>query len=158
MVGLAAWRPNTPPLRSPGAFGLNYQEVSFPSAHSDKVQLSGWLIPCEAARGLVILCPGIGSSRGKMLVGARCLNRSGFVVLLIDFRARASLQGNLCTLGVREPYDILGAVDWAKSQPDLQHLPIGAMGESLGAASVLLAMARTAKANVLHLLAIPVGF
>ena len=127
---------------TPARFGLTFEEVAFRSAHPDSVELSGWLIPCSNARGLILLCPGIDSNRQWMLRKAVMLHRHGFASLLFDFRARGGSGGAMCTLGVREPDDVLGAVDYVASRPDLAALPLGAIGESLGASSLVLAMTR----------------
>jgi fermentation-respiration switch protein FrsA (DUF1100 family) len=63
--------------------------------------------------------------------------------VLFDFRARGESGGSICTLGYREPDDILAAVHWAKQQPELHGKPIGVLGASLGAASAIMAAART---------------
>ncbi|CAN0386411.1 unnamed protein product, partial [Phaeothamnion confervicola] len=127
---------------SPARFGLTYEEIRFPSAHADRVPLAGWLVPCEGARGLVLLCHGIGSTRMRMLGKARRLHRMGYASLILDFRARGESGGTHCTLGLRESDDILGAVAYLRSRPDTAALRLFGLGESLGAASLVLAMAR----------------
>lgn len=125
---------------SPARFDLPYEEVRFPS--SDGVSLAGWLIPCEGARTLVVLCHGIGSTRMRMLSKARRLYRMGHASLILDFRARGDSGGTHCTLGLREADDILGAVKYLRSRSDTAKLRLAGLGESLGAASLVLAMAR----------------
>jgi pimeloyl-ACP methyl ester carboxylesterase len=136
---LARCRKPSLPLRPPS---VAYEDVSFPSAHADGVALSGWLLPCPDARGVVLLCHGIHSTRQRMLTAACMLRRHGFATLLFDFRGRGQSGGAFCTFGTREVDDIRGAVDYIKSRPELRDLPLGALGESLGAASLVLAMER----------------
>ncbi len=132
----------TRPLRSrsrvtPGLLGLPYEEAHFPSAHPDRAALSGWLIPAREARGAVLLCHGIGSTRLWMLDKAALLYELGFTTLVFDFRSRGSSEGDRCTLGVRERDDVLAALALLKSHPSCSGLPLGAVGESLGAAALL---------------------
>lgn len=132
----------TRPLRArlyitPNLLGLTYEEVCFPSAHPDGAALSGWLIPARKARGAVLLCHGIGSTRLWMLDKAALLHDLGFTTLLFDFRSRGLSKGERCTLGVRERDDVLAALALLKAHPSCSGLPLGAVGESLGAAALL---------------------
>ena len=141
ILGLAAGRLNWPVWKTPGSHGLAYEDVVFPSAHPDRVALSGWLVPCANPRGVVLLCHGIGSTRFMLLKQALMLHRHGWASLLFDFRARGRSGGSRCTFGQRELEDVKGAVVFLKSRPELAGLPLVAIGQSLGAAALLLAMA-----------------
>lgn len=127
-------------VRPPSVYGLAFEEVNFVSR--DGTPLSGWLIPHEEARGLVLLCHGIQSTRMSMLSKARSLHQWGYASLLFDFRGRGESGGAGCTLGLCEPDDVLGALDFLEARSDLAGLPVGGLGESLGAASVLGALLR----------------
>ncbi len=60
--------------------------------------------------------------------------------LTIDFRAHGELaEGQCCTLGLNEMYDVLGAVKFVKSDPELAKLPRVAYGFSMGAVASILA-------------------
>jgi fermentation-respiration switch protein FrsA (DUF1100 family) len=143
---LFAWygtrpRPSTH-RQVPSHLGLSYKNVSFLSAHSDRVRLSGWLIPARNPIGVVILCHGHGSTRSKMLRKAVMLNRYHFTTLLFDFRANGGSDGEYGTLGYRETEDVLGAVAYLDSRLDTCSLPVMALGESMGGAAVICAAAR----------------
>jgi fermentation-respiration switch protein FrsA (DUF1100 family) len=131
--------------RTPDALGVGYEDVTFPTAHSDGVRLSGWLIPplTPAPKGVLVLCHGHHSTRQSMLPKALCLRPHGFTTLLFDFRARGTSEGSACTLGLRETDDVLGAIEYLRGRPDTRSLPIGVLGESLGGASAILAAARS---------------
>lgn len=131
--------------RTPAHFGVEYEEVTFPSAHLDGVPLSGWLIPAvhRAPQGVVVLCHGHTSTRLTMLPKALSLHRNHFTTLVFDFRARGRSGGDACTLGLRETDDVLGAMAFLREHPDTRALPIGILGESLGGAAALLAAARS---------------
>lgn len=120
------WAPNDLPWR----------DVTF--AARDGTVLSGWYVPHPRARGAVLLCHGIYSTRMAMVAKARLLHRWGYASLLFDFRGRGRSQGT-CSIGFHEPLDVLGALDFLRAQ--LPGLPLAGLGESLGASSLLQAMA-----------------
>lgn len=128
--------------RSPETFGMGYQDVVFPSANLDAVQLSGWFVPAERPIAAVILCHGNGGSRRGTLRKAVMLNRYHFTTLLFDFRASGKSSGRLRTLGLRETDDVLGAVAFLQKHPQTQNLPILVIGQSMGAAAAIRAAAR----------------
>lgn len=115
---------------------LPHQEVAFPAR--DGTRLSGWYVPHPRARGAILLCHGIYSTRMAMLSKARLLHRWGYASLLFDFRGRGQSQGD-CTIGFLEHLDVLGGLDFLRSQ--VPGLPLAGLGESLGASSLLQAMA-----------------
>jgi fermentation-respiration switch protein FrsA (DUF1100 family) len=129
------------PRRTPASLGLEYQDISFPSAHEDKVRLSGWTIPSPHPKAVVILCHGIDNTSAGMLPKAAMLHRNGYATLLFDFRANGRSEGKHGTLGFREMDDVVGAVDFIKSRPSMKDLPILALGESMGGAAVIRAAA-----------------
>ena len=115
---------------------LPWREVGF--ASRDGTPLSGWFVPHAQARAAVLLCHGIYSTRMAMVDKARMLHSWGYASLLFDFRGRGRSQGK-CTIGFQEPQDVLGGLDFLSRQ--LPGLPLAGLGESLGAASLLAAMA-----------------
>jgi fermentation-respiration switch protein FrsA (DUF1100 family) len=63
-------------------------------------------------------------------------------VLTIDMRAHGESGGQICTFGRREALDVLGAMDWLKTEhPEESQRVVGA-GASLGAAALLSASAQ----------------
>jgi pimeloyl-ACP methyl ester carboxylesterase len=128
--------------RTPANFGLNYQDVTFRTAHEDNIQLSGWIVPASDPKGVVILCHGHGGSRRGTLKKAVMLNRYHFTTLLFDFRACGSSEGTCRTLGLNETDDVLGAVRFLQAQPLTQSLPIAVVGQSIGGAAAIRAAAR----------------
>lgn len=63
-------------------------------------------------------------------------------VIIIDFRAHGELsQGQCCTFGRDEKYDVMGIVDFVKKDPELKNLPRIAYGFSMGAVASILAQA-----------------
>jgi dipeptidyl aminopeptidase/acylaminoacyl peptidase len=132
----------TKPYAMPG-----YQEVSFPSrdARQPRLTLRAWWVPAEKAGApAVIVVHGIHSCRHDpvVLLPAGMLAHSGFSVLMMDMRDEgdSDIEDGRSGWGSEEYLDILGAWDWLQSAQGLQASGIGLMGESLGAASAIIAM------------------
>ena len=145
LCGRLAWetvRPKQHKLRvTPLAHGLKYENIGF--ATPDKLALHGWFIPADdKLKGVIVCCHGVDSDRTDLLATAAILHKSHFAVLLFDFRARGESEGKRCTLGYREVGDLLAAVDYVKSRPELKTVPLGLLGESMGGAVVLMGAAR----------------
>ena len=127
--------------RTPAALRLPYEEVTIPSA--DHILLQGWFIPAPGkAKGVVVCCHGVDSTRLAMLEPARILHNAGYAVLLFDFRARGESGGSRCTLGYRETEDLLAAIRYVTSRTEMRSVPLGVLGESMGGAVALMGTAR----------------
>ncbi len=120
------------------------EQVTFPSlAHcGETVELSGWLFPAQKPLGSIILCHGHTSDKREMADRAFLFSKHHFTTLTFDFRARGMSGGDACTLGWLEQLDVLGAIKYLQARNELQHLPIGAIGSSMGAAACILAAAQ----------------
>ncbi len=141
--------------RTPAALGLDYRDVTFP-AREDGVTLSGWLIPGvlpDARLTLdrtLILVHGVRQNRTDPSMGlldlSAALVRHGFAVLAFDMRGMGQSSAAPLTFGYFEQRDVLGAVDFLRSDglpyPELAPpRAIGGWGISMGAATLLLAAA-----------------
>ena len=122
---------------TPWELGVPFEEVSFTSA--DGLRLSGWWLPQEHARGVIVGCHGHGGRKDDMLGIGTSIWRAGFSVLLFDFRGRGSSDPWPQTLVSREVEDLLAAVQFATTRASVAHL--GVFGFSMGAAVALLAAA-----------------
>lgn len=124
----------------------NYTDVSFPS-RNNATALKGWLFhaPNNAGQSVIIthgwrvnrIDPGWGTDKI-----AKDLLQHGYDVLVFDFSGRGESQGDRFTMGTKEYKDVLGAYDFLKSGASGKSYPpakMAAMGDSMGAASVLLA-------------------
>ncbi len=145
--------PPLPITETPAAFGLRYHDVTFYS-RSDHVRLRGWFIPgvlpdgCLTAQRTLIMVHGTGSNRASPLLlnlGAD-LARRGLAILAFDMRGMGESARAPLSEGYFEQRDVLGAVDFLRSgslpYPELGHpRAIAAWGDSMGAATVLLAAA-----------------
>ena len=117
---------------------LGAENVVFPSASGS--QIHGWFAPGTAGRGAVLLLHGVRGDRRDMVSRAEFLHRLGYAVLLIDFQAHGESPGDRITFGDRESRDVVAALSYLQQRAPGERL--GALGESLGAASLVLAEGR----------------
>jgi len=127
--------------RTPARYGLRFERVTL--ASPDGTRLAAWYVPRPGARAAVVLCHGYPASREDVLDLIPALHRAGFHVLAFDFRALGESDGRICTLGREEPQDVLTAVAFLRSRPEVDPGRIGVLGTSMGAACCLMAAARS---------------
>jgi fermentation-respiration switch protein FrsA (DUF1100 family) len=121
--------------RTPASLGLPYETVAFPSR--DGLTMRGWFVPGGAAT--VVLTHGHASNKSDMLDNAAFLHQQGgYSVLLFDFRASGESDGDRATLGYEEWRDVAGALDYLDQRPGVDRGRIGALGVSMGAATLLM--------------------
>jgi len=133
---------DTAPYAMPG-----YEEVSFLSrdARQPGLTIRAWWVAAEQAGApAVIVVHGIHSCRHDpvALLPAGMLARNGFSVLMMDMRDEgdSDIEDGRSGWGSEEYLDVLGAWDWLQSAQGLQSRQIGLLGESLGAATSIIAM------------------
>ncbi len=126
---------------NPALWGLSYQNVTFTS-RSGGLRLNGWWIPAAHAGLTVVLAHGYDSNRAMdSLPGlglASALHTMGANVLMFDFRAEGTSPGHEVTVGVREQWDLVGAVEAARTT-FAPGVPVAVIGFSMGASTALLA-------------------
>lgn len=150
LVGAAfiAYIATHPPRRrvrkTPAKFHAPFEDVTFPAR--DGVSLSGWYIPApvsdEKPRGAIVLCHGMSAHRAQSLFWAEPLWKAGFALLLFDFRGNGLSEKTLCSAGFSEPNDLLGAVDFLSAHEELQEVPFGVFGFSMGGATAIMTAAQ----------------
>lgn len=123
--------------QTPGDVGLKFETVTFPS--SKGVELEAWSIPKVNARRTVLIFHGYASSKSKMLEEAKSFHVLDSACLMVDFRGGGGSTGDTCTIGYNEADDVAAAFAFAKSHWPAN--PIVLYGESMGAASILRAIA-----------------
>lgn len=127
---------------TPADRGLVYEDIEFQSR--DGITLRGWWID-GAGPGTVIMAHGKGSVRDdeglKYLDLAAGLANAGYNVLMFDLRGHGESDFGNFTLGVNEPLDVLGAVDYARSRGVAEE-QVALLGFSTGAVSALEAAVR----------------
>lgn len=137
---------------SPDSFQVPYRDITFlaparkinnnADAAVPPVQISGWYLPKDSARVLIIYAHGLFRSRQEMLERAVDFWRAGYAGLLFDFRRHGKSTGEISSLGYLERLDVESAVKFARDSLQVQ-TPIVVMGVSMGAAATLLAAAET---------------
>mgnify|MGYP003618451981 FL=1 len=167
VVGLFTRRmvaPSRQPLwATPAEMGLEYENVEFPAR--DSVRLSGWFLPAARDGGrdgaTIVLVHGwawnrlgdaasdvladlSGTTPVELLRLAHALHYEGYHVLMFDLRNHGqSAAQRPVTFGQSEANDLLGALAWLHTRPDVNAGRIGAIGFSMGANAILHALPQT---------------
>ncbi len=142
---VVAWKVNevTHPARVvySNVTGINdtpIQKVSLKT--SDGLTLTGWHIPSHN-RATIILQHGWHANSSSMRKAALILAKHGYGVLMFDFRGQGQSEGDIVTLGLNETKDSDAAVQFALQLADTDKDKIGLLGNSMGAATGILATA-----------------
>lgn len=124
-----------PAHRSVGAAPawFDAQSVHLPVTATEWV--SGWFSR-GSGPGAVLLLHGVRADRTQMLGRARFLRSAGYSVLLIDLPAHGESSGSRITFGLREGTGVAVALRFLRDA--LPGEPVGVIGVSLGAASLVL--------------------
>jgi len=105
----------------------------------DGLILHAYYLPAENAERFVLLSHGYkGSGFGDFAYISRFLHENHCNLLFIDQRCCGASQGEYITFGAMEQYDVQGWADYI-ARRNKRGLPIYLYGESMGAASVLMA-------------------
>src|SRR5512136_2668900 len=99
---------------APEHYGLTAEAAEFRSG--DGLTLRGWYIPAENSVKTIIVCSGANGSLDADVHVAPWLHEAGYNVLLFDWRGHGKSDGEVVTLGFNERYDLIAAVQFAKSQ------------------------------------------
>ncbi|MBK9924078.1 MAG: alpha/beta hydrolase [Anaerolineales bacterium] len=117
------------------AQGMYPQHVTLTT--EDNVKLAAWYTPPQNG-AVILVAHGYGDRRSEeyFLLFAQ----KGYGVLAWDFRAHGQSEGDFSSLGYYEVIDTKAALDFALSQPGVEH--IGAWGGSMGAVTMVRATAQ----------------
>ena len=142
--------PTTYPLNIPPSnYGIKFETVEFTTP--DKIVLKGWFIKSVSSRQyeagskkpVIIICHGLGANKSDFTELSSYLSKSGYHVLLFDFRGHGDSKGRVSSIGFLEQMDLKSAIDYVKSQNDADIGRIGVYGFSLGAAVAILTAAES---------------
>jgi len=118
-----------------------YRNVSFNSKDGN-VKLSGWFFEVKGSGKTVILAHSYGKNRLQFEENTLNIIKGfvsrGYNVLAFDLRNSGESGGTVTSMGLYEKYDVLGAIDYAKTQGTRD---IVLMGFSTGASASILAAA-----------------
>jgi hypothetical protein len=123
----------------PSDFGMQYD--SFSIRTRDSLMLKGYYIQADTPKGTVIILHGIADCKEHQYALCKKLVALHCNALIIDLRAHGMSQGDYCTFGYYEKFDILRLIDYANAH----HLarPFGIYGNSLGGAIALQTLGST---------------
>ena len=76
---------------TPDQVGIPYEGMSFEA--SDGVKLSGWFIPAENARGVILFCHGNAGNISHRLESIRIFHRLSLDVFIFDYRGYGKSEG-----------------------------------------------------------------
>jgi uncharacterized protein len=155
----------SPILHKPDEYGLEYEEVFFPSM--DGVPLEGWFMPREGSDKLVIanhplwfnrygfaahLDPWkqIGAAGGNdfevnYVPDYKNLHDAGYNVLAYDMRNHghsSSAHGGIATNGLFESRDVVGSLQYVKAREDTRDMTVGLFSRCCGGNATMIAMTR----------------
>lgn len=137
----ASWRWVTPSRRDPlpEPPDPRPQPATFPSR--DGTPLHGLWLLGRPNYPVIILCHGYFKSLAEPWEVGRWLHGAGYNAFLFDFRGCGRSGGRFTTLGYKETWDLLAAVDHVRRR--FPRAPIGVLGISMGAAAAIMAAARS---------------
>ncbi|MEE1938682.1 hypothetical protein V1L54_04525 [Streptomyces sp. TRM 70361] len=152
----------SPVLWTPADVGLEYEDVTFPSA--DGVPLEGWFVPANSDR-LVVLNHPMGFSRAgqptrlepwqsiwgpsgntmdvNFIPDYAVLHEAGYNVLTYDLRnfgLSGAANGGAVTSGLLEARDVLGSLRYVRERRDTATMSTALFSRCLGANSTFAAM------------------
>jgi fermentation-respiration switch protein FrsA (DUF1100 family) len=125
----------------PSKYGLDFEEVSFPS--EDGTKLHGWfLTPNESRKvnGTVVFHHGNAGSVGYHLGFVAWMVRAGYQVLLYDYRGYGKSEGKLERSGLVK--DTRAALRYVRKREDVDGDRLISFGHSLGGAKSLAGLGR----------------
>jgi dipeptidyl aminopeptidase/acylaminoacyl peptidase len=126
-------------------FMPDYESVRFPSRDA-AFTIAGWYVEASPDAPAVIVVHGLNSCKNShtVLVPAGMLHKAGVNVLMLDMRDvnESDYEDGRFALGNEEYLDVLGGWDWLVNEKNIPPQRIGLMGNSLGAATVLIAFAQ----------------
>ena len=140
-IGYMGWRWVRPPRRLPpdGINKADAQDVYLTSL--DGTRLHAVYLEGKPEYATIILCHGYFQSLSEPWQVGIDLNKDGYNIFLLDFRASGSSGGRFTTVGYKESWDILAASRFVSEH--YGRGPIGVFGISMGAASAIIAAARS---------------
>lgn len=107
---------------------------------SKKIARKGILIKRPKAKATVLICHGFMCD--KYDINLLHVIFKEYNSVAFDFRAHGEeCEGQYCTLGRDESYDVIAIAQYIKNHPDLKHLPLIVYGFSMGAVASIIAQA-----------------
>ena len=148
LFGVVGWIGSERALH-PHYYKYKWTLATYPDLHPQTIRihsqtgidLSGRFFRADGS-ATIILASGYGDTQDQMLPFVEFLHRAGFNTLTYNMRARANSGGKFVTLGLLEQKDMISALDYLSSRPDVDSRHIGVLGISMGGAVAILAAAK----------------
>jgi len=112
------------------------------SENSDeKIIRNGVLVKRKNPKATILLCHGFSCEKNDIAFLRHMFK--DFNCMTFDFRAHGqNTDGQLCTLGKNEAFDVIAAAKFLRAHPDLQNLPLLVYAFSMGAVASIEAQAK----------------
>ncbi len=134
-------------LADPGSIGLDFESVHFET--TDGVELSGWFIPSDSARGVILFCHGNAGNISHRLESIQIFHRLGLDVFIFDYRGYGQSEGTPTEHGTYR--DAEAAWRYLIEERQVNPNEIVVFGRSLGGAvASWLAQSQTPRALILE--------
>ncbi|MFC1939927.1 alpha/beta hydrolase [Chloroflexota bacterium] len=114
----------------PGNIGLSFENVSFET--TDGLKLSGWFIPCEGARGVILFCHGNAGNICHRLDSIQIFHQLGLSVFIFDYRGYGLSDGKPSESGTYR--DVEAAWRYLVEERQVSSGKIVIFGRSIGGA------------------------
>ena len=117
-------------VADPRAVGLTYESIGFVSV--DGVRLSGWFIPCNDARGVILFCHGNAGNISHRLESIQIFHQLGLDCFIFDYRGYGQSNGKPTEQGTYK--DAEAAWQYLIEERQVNPKEILIFGQSLGGA------------------------
>ena len=114
----------------PVSIGLQFEDVRFETA--DGIQLAGWFIPCNSARGVILFCHGNAGNISHRLGSIQIFHRLGLDVFIFDYRGYGESEGKPTEHGTYQ--DAEAAWQYLIEERQINTSEIIVFGRSIGGA------------------------
>ncbi|MBI3774798.1 MAG: alpha/beta hydrolase, partial [Gammaproteobacteria bacterium] len=127
-------------VRTPTEIGLDYEDVYFNTP--DGVRLHGWWLPAQTpAQGSVVFFHGNAENISTHIGSVYWLPAAGFNVFLLDYRGYGLSAGEPSLPGINA--DAIAALQLVMERSDIDTSRVVVLGQSLGAAVSIYALAHS---------------
>ena len=122
----------------PSDWGIEFEPIKFTSDNTTEkgLTISGWFIEGDSTE-CVVLAPGKGQSRWKLIDYIPFLHEAGYNLLLFDPQGRGKSEGEKWGFGYFESQDIVNAINYLEANHEVEN--IGLLGRSAGATASIIA-------------------
>lgn len=127
--------------------GAQVETVELLAQHSGgsekKIKRKGILVKYPNAKATVLICHGFMCDKFDTGFLRNIFSGGKFNTMSFDFRGHGDdKEGQRCTFGRDEAYDVIAAARFLRSHPDLKYKPVYVYGFSMGAVSAIEAQAK----------------